>query len=458
MAASPPSDPVSLGTHPLRKPDTRSREVMRRRAWWLIALNLVVPGSAQIVAGNRALGRVGLLSTLLLWALALAAVITFAVQRELLIDLAANVWVLLAAQVLAAAYAALWIVLTLDTLRLGRLVSLRPAARAGVTLLAVVGLVAAGGVATYGSAVAGSARDAITAIFDDADYVEPIDGRYTIMLLGGDAGPDRLGLRPDSITVASIDAETGAVVLIGVPRNLEQARFSEGSPLWDEFPNGYDCGHDCLISYLYTYAEEHPDLYPHAAAKGSSPGIEATRDAVSGSLGIPIQFAVLIDMEGFSQLIDALGGLTIDVPERTPVGPVTATTPFGYIEAGTQQLDGANALWYARTRFESNDFERMQRQRQVQEAMLRQFEPANVLTRFQAVAAAGAQVVSTDIPRVMLGQFVELGVKSRELPVERVEIVPPEFHSDRPDFEKIAAVIDEAVARSQPSPSPSPAP
>ncbi|HRQ01167.1 MAG TPA: transcriptional regulator, partial [Terrimesophilobacter sp.] len=74
---------MSLGTHPLRKPDTRSREVMRRRAWWLIALNLVAPGSAQIVAGNRALGRVGLLSTLLLWALALAAVIAFAVQREL---------------------------------------------------------------------------------------------------------------------------------------------------------------------------------------------------------------------------------------------------------------------------------------------------------------------------------------------------------------------------------------
>src|SRR5690606_17763057 len=223
-----------------------------------------------------------------------------------------------------------------------------------------------------------------------------------IMLLGGDAGPDRMGLRPDSITVASIDAETGAVVLIGVPRNLEQARFVEGSPLWGEFPSGYDCGHDCLISYLYTYGEEHPDLYPDAEVEGSSPGIEATRDAVSGVLGIPIQFYVLIDMEGFAQLIDALGGVTIDVPERTPIGPITLTKPIGWIEEGEQHLAGDLALWYSRTRFNSNDFERMQRQRTVQEAILRQFTPANVLIRFQAVADAGVQVVSTDIPSVML--------------------------------------------------------
>lgn len=449
---------MTLGPQPLRKPDTRSREVMRRRAWWLVALNLLAPGSAQLLAGNRALGRLGLLSTLLLWALLVAAAVTYTVQRATLIELAANTWVLLAAQLIAAAYAVLWIILTLDTLRLVRLVSLRPAARAGVAVIAVIGLAAAGGVAAYGSAVAGSARDAITAIFGSADYVEPIDGRYTIMLLGGDAGPDRMGLRPDSITVASIDAETGAVVLIGVPRNLEQARFVEGSPLWGEFPNGYDCGHDCLISFLYTYGEEHPDLYPYAEANGSSPGIEATRDAVEGVLGIPIQFFALIDMEGFSQLIDALGGITLDVPERTPIGPVTERRPIGYIEEGTQHLDGADALWYARTRFNSNDFERMQRQRAVQEAMLRQFEPANVLTRFQAVAAAGTQVVSTDIPQVMLGQFVELGVKSRELPIERVEIAPPEFNSEQPDFEKIANAIAEAIARSQPSPSPTPAP
>src|SRR5690606_16293415 len=182
--------------------------------------------------------------------------------------------------------------------------------------------------------------------------------------------------------------------------------------------------------------------------------IEATRDAVEGSLGIPIQFYVLIDMEGFAQLINALGGITVDVPERTPIGPITRPEPIGYIEEGTQHLGGADALWYARTRFDSNDFERMQRQRLVQEAILRQFEPANVLARFQSIAAAGEQVVSTDIPQVMLGRFTDLAAKSRELPLERLEIAPPEFNTDEPDFDAIHRAVTDTIARTEPSPTP----
>lgn len=443
-----------MSATPLRSPDIRSPEVMTRRAWWFIGLNLLLPGSVQVLAGSRGLGRLGILSTFLLWLLTVAAAVAWWLAPHLIYSVVSVPTVLLAVQFVLALYAVLWVVLTLDTLRLVRLVAARPNARAAIASLAIVGLVVTGGVAAYGSVVAGSARALITSVFDDAAYVDPIDGRYTIMLLGGDAGPDRVGLRPDSITVASIDAETGAVVLIGVPRNLERARFSEGSPLWERFPRGYDCGHECLISYLYTYGEEHPDLYPDAEASASSPGIEATRDAVSGVLGIPIQFYVLIDMEGFAQLVDALGGVTIDVSERTPIGPVTSTTPIGHIEAGEQHLDGELALWYSRTRFESNDFERMQRQRAVQEAILRQFTPVNVLTRFQAVADAGGQVVSTDIPSVMLGRFVELAMRSRELPLERLELIPPEFHSETPDFERIASAIADAIARTRPSPSP----
>ena len=67
----------------------------------------------------------------------------------------------------------------------------------------------------------------------------PVDGRYNILLLGGDAGPDRDGLRPDSISVVSVDAETGQAVTIGLPRNLESVPFAEGSPLADAYPEGY---------------------------------------------------------------------------------------------------------------------------------------------------------------------------------------------------------------------------
>jgi len=89
----------------------------------------------------------------------------------------------------------------------------------------------------------------------------------------------------------------------------------------------------------------------------------------------------------------------------------------------------------------------MGRQRQVQEAILQQFDPANVLTKFQAVAQAGAQVVSTDIPQSMLGYFVELAGKSRELPVDTLDLVPdngvdPEY----PDFDYIRQLVAEALA------------
>ena len=196
--------------------------------------------------------------------------------------------------------------------------------------------------------------------------------------------------------------------MIGVPRNFEHARFSEGSPLYGPFPNGYDCGDQCLISYLYTYGQEHPDLYPDAKAQGSQPGIEATRDAVSGVLGIELQYYALIDMQGFSDLVDALGGITIDVKKRLPIGgdenaqgqPINVD---GWIEPGVRKLSGYNALWYARARHGSNDFDRMARQRDVQEAILKQFTPTVVLTKFQAIAEAGKQIVKTDIPSVMLG-------------------------------------------------------
>ncbi|WP_459090009.1 LCP family protein [Homoserinimonas sp. A520] len=435
---------------PIRYPDLRSRQSMTTRAWWLVVLNFVLPGSAQLLAGSRRLGRFGVVMTFIMWVLVAAAAAVYFLNKSFIMSLATNVWALLAAEIVLVVYAVLWLVLTLDTLRLVRLVKTGPAARPFIAVLAIVGLVASAGTAAYGANVVEIARSTISSVFDSGEYEEPVDGRYNVLLLGGDAGPDRMGLRPDSISVASVHAETGATTIIGLPRNFERAVFSEGSPLYQEFPNGYDCGDDCLISYLYTEGINHPDLYPDAEANGSNPGIEAMRDAVEGVTGLQLQYYVLIDMQGFSDLIDALGGVSIEVPERTPIGPVTAPTPYGYVEAGPQHLDGPTALWYARSRFESSDYERMLRQRQVQAAILEQFEPANVLTRFQAVADAGAQVVKTDIPQVMLGLFTDLATKSRALPLTTLEIIPPDFDTLNPDYEFIHARIQESLVAPEP--------
>jgi LCP family protein required for cell wall assembly len=430
---------------------------MTTRAWWLVVLNFLLPGSVQLLAGNRRLGRFGVVMTFILWALAIAVVLVYFLNRMILTTLATNVFALLAAEIVLVAYAVLWVVLTLDTLRLVRLVKTGPVARPFIAVLTVLGLVASAGVAAYGANVADVTRATISSVFDSGEYQEPVDGRYNILLLGGDAGPDRMGLRPDSISVLSVDAETGDTTIIGVPRNQEFVPFSPDSPLYGPFPNGYDCGDECLISYLYTYGQEHPELYPDAEQNGSQPGIEAMRDAVSGVLGLTIQYYVLIDMQGFGDLIDALGGVVIDVKERLPIGgqenangqPINVEE---WVEVGEQRLGGWYALWYARARHGTNDFDRMTRQRDVQEAILKQFEPANVLTKFRGIAEAGTQVVTTDIPSVMLGLFVDLAGKARALPVTRLELSPPDYNPAAPDFALIQQSVRDSFVRSTPTP------
>ena len=445
---------------PVRFPDTSSRTTMTRRAWWLVGLNILLPGSAQLLAGNRKLGRFGVVSTFALWIIAILTLVFFLFARPVLYTLFTNVVALTVIQVVIVFYVVLWIALTVDTLRLARLIKVAPGARPLVAALAVIVLVGVSSTANYGVVVTGATRDAINQIFTSGQAAEAVDGRYNILLLGGDAGPDRLGLRPDSISVVSIEAATGKATMIGIPRNLEQAPFVEGSPLYGPFPDGYDCGDNCLISYLYTYGIDHPDLYPDAAINGSNSGIEAMRDAVEGVLGMKLQYYVLIDMQGFSDLIDSLGGVQIESTGRYPIGggedrnsqPINVE---GWIEPGMQHMDGYTALWYARARHGTSDYDRMARQRQVQEAILAQFGPANVLGKFQAVAQAGAQVVTTDVPSAALPYFVDLAEKTRALPIEKLELVPANgVDVVRPDFDEIRTMVDTALAPTESTPAP----
>lgn len=440
-------------TSPVRYPDTNAPALMTKRAWWLVVLNVLIPGSAQLLAGNRRLGRFGVASTFVLWALAVGAVLLYFLARATLLTIVSTTIGLWAVTALLLFYAVVWVVLTLDTLRLIRLVRTLPQARGAIAGVAIIALVVTGGGAAYGAYVASTANVFITDVFVTAPPEPPIDGRYNILLLGGDAGPDRDGLRPDSITLVSVDAATGAATMIGLPRNLEYFPFAEGSPLAQKYPNGYGwdgCDVDvCLLNSVYTEVEFiTPEFYPDAVAQGSQPGIEGMRDAVEGITGLTIQYYALIDMQGFSDLIDALGGVTIDVETAVPVHTdETFSEVAYYIGPGVVQMDGYTALWYARSRHDTTDYDRMARQRQLQQAILEQFNPANVLAKFQAVAQASSQVVRTDIPQATLGYFVDLASKTRELPITDVELVPANgIEPEDPDFAYIRELVAAAVA------------
>ena len=454
---------MSSASSPIRFPNSRSSQLMTRRAWWLVVLNILIPGSAQVLAGSRRLGRFGLGATLGFLALVLVAGLLYALTPEVMLTIATNsigLWVLAAVMVF---YAMVWVVLTFDTMRLVRLVKARPKARPFIAGLAVVVMVTVAGTAGYGAYVATTASGFLSSVFTAGPSEPPADGRYNIMLLGGDAGADREGMRPDSTSVVSIDAKTGKADIIGLPRDLEYVPFPADSPMNTVYPNGYGYNgtcdvDDCQLKSIYTEVEvKSPELYPDAVAEGSEPGIEAMRDAASGVTGLTIQYYVLIDMQGFSQLIDALGGVDINVEERLPIGGQLEdlSDVEGWVEPGQQHMDGFTALWYGRARHGSSDYDRMSRQRVLQEAILQQFNPANVLTKFQGVAQAGEQVVKTDVPQGMLGYFTNLASKTKELPVGAVELVPDNgVDPTDPDYDYIAGLIDEAFNATTETPAP----
>ena len=441
----------------LRHPDSRSESMMTRRGWWLLILNLLIPGSAQAAAGNRRLARIGLAATLTMWVLVVLVAATGLLWRQLFIQLTLNWFVLTLMQILLVGYALLWVVLTVNTVVLIRLVKVRPAARLGIALLAALALVVTSGGVAVAAGYAGTVRQSLSAVFgESAAIVPPSDGYYNILLLGADSGAGRDSMRYDSISVVSINAETGATLITGIPRDMENVPFSPG-PMAERYPEGHEgfddpaCGWGSGINQLRTEVElcrAHLNLYPDAEANGSEPGIEATKDAAEGVLGIEIPYYVFIDMDGFAALIDALGGVEIDVAQRLPEGggPAWEGQPAeewatGWIEAGPQRMDGATAQWYARSRYTTSDWDRMGRQRILQQAVFDQFTPQVVLTRFNDIAEAGTQLVKTDLPQSLVIPLADLAVKAKAQPVATLELIPPDFDPEDPNFARIQSTV-----------------
>lgn len=165
-----------------------------------------------------------------------------------------------------------------------------------------------------------------------------------------------------------------------------------------------------------------------------------------------IPYYAFIDMNHFAALIDALGGVDINVIERLPKGGGPAYEgqsadewAIGWIEAGQQHMDGDTAQWYARSRYTTSDWDRMRRQRELQAAILAQFDPQTVLLRFQDIAQAGSDLVDTDIPKGLLSKLAGLAEKSQQLEMVSIELVPPLVDPDYPDYAAIQQMMQDTL-------------
>jgi polyisoprenyl-teichoic acid--peptidoglycan teichoic acid transferase len=427
---------------PVRRPETAPGPQRTKRAWILVLLTLLVPGGAQVVAGNRTLGRAALRVTMAVWALVLLALVLLLVRRDWLIQLFATSWVQLVTVVVLAALALGWLVLWVDTFRLLRLRLLAPGMRPFVAGATVLLLVLTTGVLGYGSYAVNAGRNALNEIFAPGPAIEPVAGRYNFLLMGGDAGEGRIGLRPDSIHVASVNADTGSTIVFSIPRNFQNAQFTADSPLWQAYPNGFDCGDSCILNALYVdVMQNHQDLYPGAA----DPGAEAMMDAAGGILGLEIQSYAMVDMGGFSQLIDSMGGVTVTSGGWTTYRGTRPDGQWGnaWWGPGTYTFNGEDALAFARSRHFSSDYSRIRRQQCIQSAMLAQFNPQTLVTRFQGILDAGEQIVETDLPGQQLGTFVGLATRGQSQEMGRLTIGAPDFgdqgaqFTTYPDFDEI---------------------
>jgi polyisoprenyl-teichoic acid--peptidoglycan teichoic acid transferase len=283
--------------------------------------------------------------------------------------------------------------------------------------------------------------------------------RVNVLLLGGDGGDGRDGVRTDTVIVASIDTETGATTTFSLPRNLEELPFPEDSPLSEVYPDGFWAGSESesLLNAVYRNG---PAEYPDILGPTDNPGADFLKLGVGQALGLTIDYYVLVNLDGFSQLIDALGGITVNVNYYVPIGgdPGTGSLPDGYIAPGpNQHMDGQRALQYARGRFGLTDYQRMDRQRCMINAIVGAADPLTLLSRYQQIAATTQDIVSTDIPQAVVGDFADLALEVKDAGIQSVVFDDSIIRPAYPDFDLIRTVVQDALL-STPTPTPSAAP
>ncbi len=295
----------------------------------------------------------------------------------------------------------------------------------------------------------------------NAQSSDPWSGvdRVNLLLIGSDAGPGRTGIRTDSMVEASIDPQTGKTVLISIPRNLEHAPFPTSNPLHRLYPNGYYCtgvqpGDECLINAIWGLAEQNKNLFKN----DPNPGLTTIRDVIGEVTGLEVDYSTVIDLAGFQALVQAMGGVTVNVTERLPVeGYHTSNGGVAgiqeWIEPGVQKLDGYHALWYARSRLLSDDFSRMRRQRCLIGALIDQVNPISMLSQYPQLAQVAKDNVSTDIPVAALPAWVELVQRIQKGSITSLTFTEDIINTAKPDFAKMRQLVQQAINPPPPSPT-----
>lgn len=450
--------------------DTQRRHL--RSSILLTLASAVIPGSGLLGAPSRGLKALGALTALA--SLSAVGFLAYWALTDLprLAAFAGNESVLNVASVALMIIAVAWVGLIVLTHVATRPTPIRGGRRvlgAAVVTALAFGVAAPTAVAARYTHDTSSALDLVLKNKDDVKAINQptIAGgldpwadqdRVNILLLGGDGDSTRkemmekYSIRTDTIMVASIDTKTGNTTLIQIPRNVQHTPFPEGSEMAKEFPRGFRGDGDTEDWYINTIWQ-HVELdYPDLMAGSTYRGADALKEGVEGVTGLKINQFVMMNIDGLRALIDAMGGVTVNINERLAMGGDTSkgTKPKAYLTPGpNQHLNGFDAMWYARSRWNTNDYNRMARQSCLINAIVDQANPQTLLTNFEPIVKASANMLATDITDDQLSAYIELAFRVKNKgTISRLVFSNGSngYTYENPDFQKMREVVAKAIA------------
>ena len=243
------------------------------------------------------------------------------------------------------------------------------------------------------------------------------DERINVLLLGyGGPGHDGAYLT-DSIMLLSIRPASNEAIMISLPRDL-----------WVKIPalprNGSMVG---KLNSAYAIGADHRN-YPNVRSdwKTDTGGGDLAAATVSQVTGQPIDYWVAVDFKAFRDVVNALGGVRVDVPTalddpRFPAGETTGTMHI-HIDAGWQQFDGERALEYARSRETTSDFDRSRRQQLIMLAVRQRVLSLHAIPRLLSLLGALQDNVRTNLRPGDMHQLADLAGQIKDQDIRRVAI------------------------------------
>jgi LCP family protein required for cell wall assembly len=248
--------------------------------------------------------------------------------------------------------------------------------------------------------------------------------------------------------VATIDLKTHRAAIFSVPRNMG------GVPLPPRAARAAGARFPGILNALHGFGTRHPELFPG----GKDPGATALKQTLGQLTGLPIDYYVMVDFRGFHGLVDALGGVTLEIPHAVldRVSPYEKGGEWIRIDLkpGRQHLTADQAFAYVRARSTTSDWARIKRQRCVIAALADSTGPTTVLKSFRGLTKTFRDNFSTDIPAKQLPALAKLATSIHMSQVVSIGFTPPEFTSGgtetgaaMPDIPAIRKAVRDALKK-----------